>query len=198
MAYIFLDQRCHHIRSACGSLSKENHSDTDSLDHTTIYSSQKKIISCNIPHRLNGKPGREGYLANQSFFYKGKSFDPAPQKKQRDVQRNIGKPQRDPSIYNSVSPAFHQDRDTGKTTGYQPGCIKHGINGKCHQAGSYYDQKIIQIPVLFFHKTHKVLLSFFTAVSKNFCHEAFAIYSFHYKNFKSAIVSYDNCISFPY
>ena len=38
------------------------------------------------------------------------------------------------------------------------------IDGKCHQPGSYYDQKIIQIPVLFFHKTHKVILSFFTAI----------------------------------
>ena len=64
------------------------------------------------------------------------------------------------SIYDSSGPSFHKDRNTGKTTGYQPGSIKHGIDGKCHQSGSNYDQKIIQIPFLFCHKTHKVLLSF--------------------------------------
>ena len=164
MTHILLDQCCHHIRSACGSLSKENHSNADSQDHTTVYSSQKEIISRNIPHRLNGKPGWEGDLTDQSFFYKGKAFDPPSQKKQRNVQRDIGKPQRNPAIYDLTGPVLHQDRYTGKAACYQPGCIKNGIDGKCHQPGSYYNQKIIQIPVLFFHKTHKVLLSFFTAI----------------------------------
>ena len=56
----------------------------------------------------------------RAFFTKEKPLIRQSQKKQRDVQRDVGKPQRNSAIYDSTGPVLHQDRNTGKAACYQP------------------------------------------------------------------------------
>ena len=157
------------FRSACGSLgSEENFIPMPIPRITPPYSSQKKIISRNIPHRLNGKPGLRGRSHRPELFTKKKPLIPPSQKNSGMFSVILVKPQRNSAIYDPTGPVASPGiAIPEKPPVTSPVAIKTELMAKCrHQPGFLLWSEDNQIP--FFFRSIKC--------------------SFH--------LSYDNCISF--